>query len=41
MALKVEGLRVNDARDIEAVRGLNLEVQGEIFGIAGVDGNGQ
>lgn len=42
VALKVEGLRVNDARDIEAVRGLNLEVRkGEIFGIAGVDGNGQ
>lgn len=42
VALRVEGLRVNDVRGIEAVRGLNLEVRkGEIFGIAGVDGNGQ
>lgn len=42
VALKVEGLRVKDVRGIEAVRGLNLDVRrGEIFGIAGVDGNGQ
>lgn len=42
VALKVEDLRVKDSRGIEAVRGLNLEVKkGEIFGVAGVDGNGQ
>lgn len=40
--LKVEGLRVKDFRGVEKLRGLNLEVRkGEIFGIAGVDGNGQ
>ena len=33
---------MNDDRDLEAVRGVSLEVrQGEIVGIAGVDGNGQ
>ena len=41
-ALEVSDLRVNDDRDLEAVRGVSLEVrQGEIVGIAGVDGNGQ
>jgi general nucleoside transport system ATP-binding protein len=40
--LEVRGLRVNDDRGREAVRGLDLEVRaGEIFGIAGVAGNGQ
>ncbi|MDD7362803.1 MAG: ABC transporter ATP-binding protein [Peptoniphilus sp.] len=42
VALRVEDLHVKDVRDVEVVRGLNLEVrEGEIFGIAGVDGNGQ
>ncbi len=41
-ALMVRELRVRDERGIETVRGLSLEVRrGEIFGIAGVDGNGQ
>jgi simple sugar transport system ATP-binding protein len=40
--LRVEGLRVNDDRGREVVRSVNLEVRaGEIFGIAGVAGNGQ
>ncbi|UFU01369.1 ABC transporter ATP-binding protein [Radiobacillus kanasensis] len=40
--LKVEGLWVKDARTVDMVKGLNLEVKaGEIVGIAGVDGNGQ
>jgi ABC-type uncharacterized transport system ATPase subunit len=35
-------LTIKDDRQIQAVRGLNLEVfPGEILGIAGVDGNGQ
>src|SRR3712207_8994096 len=38
----VRDLRMNDNRGIEAVRGLTFDVRrGEIFGIAGVDGNGQ
>jgi simple sugar transport system ATP-binding protein len=40
--LRVEDLHVTDARGLEKVKGLSLEVRaGEIVGIAGVDGNGQ
>jgi ABC-type uncharacterized transport system ATPase subunit len=40
--LSVQGLRVNDDRRQEAVRGVDLEVRsGEVLGIAGVAGNGQ
>jgi general nucleoside transport system ATP-binding protein len=40
--LDVEDLRVLDDRELEAVRGLSLEVRaGEIVALAGVDGNGQ
>src|SRR5699024_6172172 len=35
-------LHVKDYRDVEIVKGLNLQVRrGEIVGLAGVDGNGQ
>jgi general nucleoside transport system ATP-binding protein len=40
--LQVNDLHVNDDRELEAVRGVSLDVRaGEIVGIAGVDGNGQ
>jgi len=40
--LRIEGLRVNDDRGNEVVRGVDLEIRaGEILGIAGVAGNGQ
>jgi ABC-type uncharacterized transport system ATPase subunit len=40
--LTITGLRVNDDRGSEAVRGVDLEIRaGEILGIAGVAGNGQ
>jgi ABC-type uncharacterized transport system ATPase subunit len=40
--LGVDGLRANDDRGHEVVRGVSLDVRaGEIFGIAGVAGNGQ
>ena len=40
--LEVRDLHVLDDRELEAVRGVSLDVrQGEIVGIAGVDGNGQ
>ncbi len=40
--LIVEGLRVSDDRGHETVKGVSFEVRaGEIFGIAGVAGNGQ
>ena len=40
--LEVEGLRVQDDRGIEKVRGVDFTVHaGEILGIAGIDGNGQ
>jgi ABC-type uncharacterized transport system ATPase subunit len=42
VVLRVEGLRVRDDRGNETVRGVDFEVRGgEIFGIAGVAGNGQ
>ena len=40
--LEVKGLKVRDDRGSEAVRGVDFEIRsGEIFGIAGVAGNGQ
>ncbi|WP_254769355.1 ABC transporter ATP-binding protein [Salinilacihabitans rarus] len=40
--LEASALSVEDDRGVEAVSGIDLEVRaGEIFGIAGVDGNGQ
>jgi simple sugar transport system ATP-binding protein len=40
--LKINNLVVNDDRNLPVVRNLSLEVrQGEIVGLAGVDGNGQ
>ena len=40
--LRVRGLWVRDARGVDALRGLELDVSaGEIFAVAGVDGNGQ
>ncbi len=40
--LRVEDLHVRDDRGIEKVRGVSFQVHdGEILGIAGVDGNGQ
>jgi ABC-type uncharacterized transport system ATPase subunit len=40
--LEVEDLHVRDARGLEAVKGVSLEVRGgEVVAIAGVDGNGQ
>ena len=40
--LEVRGLKVRDDRGTEAVRGVDFDIRaGEIFGIAGVAGNGQ
>lgn len=40
--LNVSNLKVKDNRGVEAVKDINFSVQlGEIFGIIGVDGNGQ
>ncbi len=40
--VRVQGLRADDDRGVETVTGLDVEVRsGEIFGIAGVEGNGQ
>lgn len=40
--LKVEGLNVLDNRKLQAIRNLSLDVKaGEIYGLAGIDGNGQ
>lgn len=42
VVLDVKDLHCNDYRDVEIVKGLNLQVRrGEIVGIAGIDGNGQ
>jgi ABC-type uncharacterized transport system ATPase subunit len=42
VVLEVDGLRVKDKRDHEAVAGVSFEVRaGEVLGIAGVQGNGQ
>ncbi len=42
VVLEIKDLRIKDNRKLEAVSGLNLEVkEGEILGIAGIDGNGQ
>ena len=42
VVLAVEGLSVRDSRGTERVGGVDFEVrEGEILGIAGVDGNGQ
>lgn len=42
VALSVEGLSVTDDRDVRAVNDVSFTVRkGEVFGIAGVDGNGQ
>jgi simple sugar transport system ATP-binding protein len=39
---EVDGLSVRDKRGVEAVKNLSLKIHsGEIYGIAGVDGNGQ
>jgi simple sugar transport system ATP-binding protein len=40
--LKVQDLRVDDDRGVQTVNGFSVEVRrGEIFGVAGVEGNGQ
>ena len=42
VALRVHDLRVEDDRGVQTVNGFSAEVRsGEIFGIAGVEGNGQ
>ncbi|WP_115864992.1 ABC transporter ATP-binding protein [Halorussus litoreus] len=42
VTLGVDDLRVEDDRGLEQVGGVDLEVrEGEVFGVAGVDGNGQ
>lgn len=42
IGLSVSGLRVTDERGVERVSGVDIVARkGEIFGIAGVDGNGQ
>lgn len=42
VVLSVKDLQVKDKRGILAVRGIDLDIRaGEIFGIAGVEGNGQ
>ncbi|MFT4890921.1 MAG: ABC-type uncharacterized transport system ATPase subunit [Halobacteriales archaeon] len=41
-ALAVSDLHVTDGRGVERVTGIDLKIrEGEIFGVAGVDGNGQ
>jgi general nucleoside transport system ATP-binding protein len=42
VAFKVEGLTANSDRGVPALKGISFELrQGEILGIAGVEGNGQ
>lgn len=42
VVLKLEGLEALDHRGLPALRGVDLEVrEGEVLGLAGVDGNGQ
>ena len=42
VVLDVKDLHCNDYRDVEIVKGLDLQVRrGQIVGIAGIDGNGQ
>ncbi|TFG11556.1 ABC transporter ATP-binding protein [Candidatus Thorarchaeota archaeon] len=42
VALELRNLQVKDSRGLLAVNGISLEIRsGEIFGIAGVEGNGQ
>jgi simple sugar transport system ATP-binding protein len=42
VVLRAQGLTVDDDRGVTTVAGLDLEIRaGEIFGIAGVEGNGQ
>jgi simple sugar transport system ATP-binding protein len=42
VVLEVKNLHAKDYRDVEILKGLNLNVRsGEIVGLAGVDGNGQ
>jgi len=42
VTLSVKGLSVDDNRGVQTVNGFSVEVRsGEIFGIAGVEGNGQ
>ena len=42
VVLRVDNLLVDDARNLPALRGVSFEVrEGQIYGIAGIEGNGQ
>ncbi|GAF65540.1 ABC transporter ATP-binding protein [Bacillus sp. TS-2] len=42
VVLKMENVTMKNSRNVEALKGLDLEIRaGEIFGLAGVEGNGQ